>query len=154
MSESFDQKVELDIDKAEAAVDKRVEKIAAASDEVWLTNRKRVILFLLVLLSSLSLPYFRSLNDALPKTHPAIVAILSGLIVTALTYFPAVYVDKRYAISHAVLLGLLVAEFTVYGSPIGFPTPVVMSFFFFMFYVGESEADALWPPYYDDLERP
>lgn len=146
LREDFDK----DVDRAENEVDRGMERIAAASDEVWLTNRKRVILFLLVLLSSLSLPYFRSLNDAFPKTHPALIAMVSGLIVTAATYFPAVYVDKRYAISHAVLLGLLVAEFTVYGSPIGFPTPVVMSFFFFMFYVGESEADALWPIKYDE----
>lgn len=138
-----------DIDDFEKDVSQGVEKIAASSDEVWITNRKRVILFLLVLLSSLSLPYFRSLNDAFPKAHPALIAIVSGLIVTAITYFPAVYVDRRYAVSHAVLLGLLVAEFTVYGSPIGFPTPVVLSFFFFMFYVGESEADDLWPPEFD-----
>lgn len=128
-----------------------VERIAASSDEIWITNRKRIILFLLVLLSALSLPYFRSLNDALPKVHPALIAMISGAIVTALTYFPAVYVDKRFAVSHAVLLGLLVAEFTVYGSPIGFPTPVVLSFFFFMFYVGESEAADLWPAAFDEL---
>lgn len=121
----------------------------AVSDEVWITNRRRVVLFLLVTMAALSLPYFRSLNDALPRAHPALVAMLAGLIVTGITYFPALYVDKKYAISHAVLLGLLVAEFTVYGSPIGFPTPVVLSFFFFMFYVGEADAKYLWPPGYE-----
>ena len=42
-------------------------------------------------------------------------------------------------------MGLLTAEFCAYGAPIGFPTPVVISFYFFMFYIGESEAEHLWP---------
>lgn len=117
--------------------------------EVWITNRKRVILFMLVLLSSMSLPYFRALNDVFNRAPPALVAILAGVIVTVLAYFPAKYADERFGFSHAVLLGLLVAEFTVYGAPIGFPTPVVLSFFFFMFYVGESEAADLFPKDYD-----
>jgi hypothetical protein len=113
--------------------------------DIWLTNRRRVVLFLLVLLSSLSLPYFRRLNEIFPNTQPAFPALLAGLIVTLATYFPARYVDEKFALSHAVLFGLLVAEFVVYGAPLGFPTPVVISFFFFMFYIGESEAEALWP---------
>lgn len=113
--------------------------------EIWITNRRRIILFALVFLSSLSLPYFRKLNEIWPHTHPVWPALLAGVIVAVLTYIPAKLVDENYGFSHAVLLGLLVSEFTVYGAPLGFPTPVVISFFFFMFYIGESEADALWP---------
>jgi hypothetical protein len=128
-----------------------VEKAAGSGDsesklgEKWITNRKRLVLFSLVLLSSLSLPYFRKLNEVFPVTHPVWPAVLAGLIVTAVTYLPAKFADEKFGFSHAVLLGLLVSEFTVYGSPLGFPTPVVISFFFFMFYIGESEAESLWP---------
>ena len=115
-------------------------------EEVWISNSKRVILFTLVLLTSLSLPYFRVLNDY--NVHPALVSVLSGFIIMLLTYLPAKYADEQFGLSHALLLGLLVAEFTVYGSPIGFPTPMVISFFFFMFYIGESEAADLRPPAY------
>ena len=118
------------------------------ADEVWITNRRRVVLFTLVLLSALALPYFRALNDAFPMLHPAFSALMGGVIVAALVYFPMKYADPKYGFSHAVMMGLLTAEFTAYGAPIGFPTPVVISFFFFMFYIGESEADALWPKTY------
>jgi len=128
--------------------DNEIDCTEQAADEVWITNKRRVVLFSLVLLSSLALPYFRALNDALPNTHPAFVALLSGLIISALVYFPMKYADPKYGFSHAVMMGLLTAEFTAYGAPLGFPTPVVISFFFFMFYVGESEADHLWPPTY------
>jgi hypothetical protein len=113
--------------------------------DIWITNRRRVVLFFLVLVSSLSLPYFRKLNEIFPNAQPAFPAILAGIIVTCATYLPARYVDEKYALSHAALLGMLVAEFVVYGAPLGFPTPVVISFFYFMFYIAESEADALWP---------
>ena len=128
---------------------KELETVDDEAEEVWITNRRRVILFMLVLLSALSLPYFRALNDTFVNVHPAFIALLAGLIVTAVTFFPAKYADDKYGFSHAVLLGLLAAEFTVYGSPIGFPTPVVLSFFFFMFYVGEQEAVDLWPKTYN-----
>ena len=118
------------------------------ADEIWITNKRRVILFSLVLLSSLALPYFRALNDAMPNLHPGLTALVSGMIITALVYFPMKYADPKYGFSHAIMMGLLTAEFTAYGAPLGFPTPVVISFFFFMFYVGESEADHLWPKTY------
>ncbi len=124
------------------------EAAAEEMDDIWITNKRRVILFSLVLLSSLALPYFRALNDALPNVHPAFTALISGVIITALVYFPMKYADPKYGFSHAVMMGLLTAEFTAYGAPLGFPTPVVISFFFFMFYVGESEADHLWPTTY------
>ena len=127
---------------------KELDEATTEGQEVWITNRRRVILFMLVFMASLTLPYFRSLNEFFPNTHPAFVALLSGLVVASLCYLPARYADEKFGFSHAVLLGLLVAEFTVYGSPIGFPTPVVISFFFFMFYVGESEAAILWPKTY------
>lgn len=130
---------------------RELETTDEVTEEVWITNRRRVILFMLVLLSALSLPYFRALNDIFSNVHPAFVALLAGLIVTAITFFPAKYADDKYGFSHAVLLGLLTAEFTVYGSPVGFPTPVVLSFFFFMFYVGEQEANELWPKSYNGV---
>jgi hypothetical protein len=42
-------------------------------------------------------------------------------------------------------VGMLVAEFCVYGAPCSFPAPVAIAFFFFMFYYGFEEADHLWP---------
>ena len=113
--------------------------------EIWITNRKRLVLFALVLLSSLSLPYFRKFNELWPDVHPVWPALLAGVIVSIMIYLPAKLVDDKFGFSHAVLMGLLVSEFTVYGAPLGFPTPVVISFFLFMFYIGESEAEALWP---------
>ena len=128
-----------------------VEKAGGSGDseqnlgEKWITNRKRLVLFALVLMSSLSLPYFRKLNEIWPNVQPVWPAILAGIIVSLVVYLPAKFVDEEFGFSHAVLLGLLVSEFVVYGAPLGFPTPVVISFFFFMFYIGESEAKALWP---------
>lgn len=121
---------------------------ATPVEEVWITNRRRVVMFAVVAVSALSLPYFRVLNEAMPKVHPGLVALISGLIMAALVYFPMKYADHTYGLSHAIMMGLLVAEFTAYGAPLGFPTPVVISFFFFMFFVGESEADHLWPTTY------
>lgn len=135
----------------EEKIAKEFEEAGGDVQEVWISNRRRVILFMLVLMASLSLPYFRALNDVFGSVHPAFVALLAGFIVTAITFFPAKYADDKYGFSHALLLGLLVAEFTVYGSPIGFPTPVVLSFFFFMFYVGAEEAPQLWPNSYNGV---
>ena len=47
----------------------------APSDFVWVTNRKRVIMLMVVFIASMSLPYFRFFNELLPKTYPAIVAL-------------------------------------------------------------------------------
>jgi hypothetical protein len=82
--------------------DKVIETAEAEGEEVWITNKRRVILFSLVLLSSLALPYFRALNDALPNVHPAFTALISGLIITALVYFPMKYADPKYGFSHAL----------------------------------------------------
>lgn len=113
--------------------------------DVWVTNRKRVVLFLVVLGTSLVLPYFRKLNDMMPNVHPVWCALLAGIITTVVTYLPVVYADSKYGFSSAVLLGLLVAEFAVYGAPIGFPSPIMISFMLYMFYIGESEAEHLFP---------
>lgn len=127
---------------------------ALNTDEVWITNRKRIIMLMVVFIASMSLPYFRFFNESLPNTHPAIVALLNGGIAAVVAYFPMIYADPKYGFANAIMIGLLVAEFTTYGSPIGFPTPVVISFFFFMFYVGESEAAHLWPcTYANDCDK-
>lgn len=118
-------------------------------EETWITNRKRVIMYLVVFIATMSLPYFRYFNEVFPKTHPAIIAVLNGVIATVVSYFPMIYADPTYGFAHAIMIGLLVAEFTTYGAPIGFPTPVVISFFVFMFAIGESEADHLWPCTYE-----
>ena len=125
-----------------------VEDCTTSAEEVWITNKRRVVMFAIVLMSAMSLPYFRAMNDYFPLIHPGLIAVLSGLIVMFLTYFPMRWADPVYGFSHALMMGLLVAEFTAYGAPIGFPTPVVISFFFFMFYIGESEASHLWPKTY------
>jgi len=114
-------------------------------------NKKVVIILTIVLASSLSLPYFRKLNDVFfPTVHPALLALISGLMVTAFAYLPLRFADPKYAFSSAVLIGLLVAEFSVYGAPFDFPLPVAVSFFFFMFYYGYAEASHLWPQQYQD----
>lgn len=127
-----------------------VESVASdlSEDAAWFSNRKTLIVLMIVLGSSMSLPYFRKFNDWYPNTHPALTALMAGLFVTAVTYAPMLYGDPKYAFSNSVLLGLLVAEFVVYGAPFDFPAPVAISFFFFMFYYGREEAPHLWPPLY------
>lgn len=115
---------------------------------VWFSNRKTLVVLMVVLAASLSLPYFRKLNDWYPQTHPALLAIVAGIIVTVLSYPPMLYADPKYSFSSAVLLGLLTSEFVVYGAPMYFPPPLAISFFFFMFYYGRDEADHLWPSAY------
>ena len=116
--------------------------------EQWYQNNKIPLLYLVVLAASMSLPYFRKLNDLLPRVHPGLVAVLAGVIITVLTYGPMRYADPKMAFSHALLLGLLVSEFVVYGAPFHFPAPVAISFFFFMFSYGVEESDHLWPKCY------
>lgn len=113
----------------------------------WYSNHRTLMVLFVVLGSSLSLPYFRKLNDWLPYTHPALLALVGGVITTIVTYLPMKYADPKYAFSNAVLVGLLVAEFTVYGAPFNFPAPVAISFFFFMYFYGREEAQHLWPPH-------
>jgi uncharacterized membrane protein len=114
----------------------------------WFKNSRTALLLLVVLASALTLPYFRKFQDWFPKTHPAFLAMFAGVIITSITYPPMRYADPKYAFSHAVLLGLLVAEFVVYGAPFDFPAPVAVSFFFFMFTYGAAEADHLFPDTY------
>ena len=115
-------------------------------NEIWFNNRKKVALFILACAVSLAVPYFRKFNEMWPHVHPVWPSILAGVIVALVTYFPAKYADSKYGFSHAVLMGLLVSEFCVYGAPKGLvSSPVLISFFLYMFYIGESEADHLWP---------
>ena len=61
------------------------------------------------------------------------------------------YADPKYALSNAVLVGLLVAEFTIYGAPFDYPAPVAVSFFIFMYTYGREEAPYLWPKGYESI---
>lgn len=116
-----------------------------AGGSSWYANTNTVVSLLIVLAASLSLPYFRKLNEWFPRHHPGLLALVSGTVVMILTY-PAMRVaDRKYAFSNAVLLGLLVAEFCVYGAPLDFPAPVAISFFFFMYSYGRVETEHLWP---------
>jgi hypothetical protein len=125
----------------------RNEGLAAdlTASEIWYENHKTVLVLLLVLAASLTLPYFRVLNDYYPNAPPALVAVLAGAIVAVVVYLPMRYGSPKYALSNAMLVGMLVAEFCVYGAPCTFPAPVAIAFFFFMFYYGFEEADHLWP---------
>lgn len=114
----------------------------------WYSNTRTLMVLMIILASSLSLPYFRKLLDWFPGHHPAMHAIVAGLIITVITYPPMRYADRKYAFSNAVLLGLLVAEFVIYGAPFDFPAPVAISFFFFMYLFGREEAEHLWPDEY------
>ena len=129
---------------------KNVENASAGGggEENWYENNRIPLMYLVVLASSMSLPYFRKLNEWLPNVHPGVVALLAGTIVTVLTYGPMKFTDPKYAFSNALLLGLLVAEFVVYGAPKHFPAPVAIAFFFFMYSYGLEEAPHLWPPQY------
>lgn len=113
----------------------------------WYENRVP-LMYLVVMAAAMSLPYFRKLNSWMPQTHPAVVAIFAGIIITFMAYAPMKFAEPKYAFSNAMLLGLLVAEFVVYGAPYDFPAPVAISFFFFMFTYGNEEAAHLWPKEY------
>lgn len=77
----------------------------------WFKDGHSLVKILLVLLALLSLPYFSAFSGSiLPHIHPALSALLSGVIVNQ-----AVYPSMRGAgLTYAVLLGLLVAEFVAY----------------------------------------
>lgn len=116
--------------------------------EPWWDSHKRILMLVVVLLASLSLPYFRYLNTNFPNVHPAVLACIAGGFVTMLIYLPMRWTDEKFAFSHAVLAGLLVAEFCVYGAPLDV-RPVAIAFFFFMFFYGVEEANHLWPSNYE-----
>ena len=115
----------------------------------WYENAKAFFVMLIVFASCLSLPYFRKLNDYFPSWHPAFAALVSGVIVTVLTYPPMRLADRKYAFSNSILLGLLVAEVNIYGAPFSFPAPILISFFAFMYYIGRQDADNLFPDTYN-----
>lgn len=113
--------------------------------EMWYENHKTLLLVLVVLSAALSMPYFRILNDNLMEIHPALVSIIAGIIIILASYLPLRYVSEKFAFSNAVLLGLIVAKFSVYGAPCNFPAPLLIAFFFFMFFFGYEEREHLWP---------
>ena len=120
----------------------------SADNLVWYNNTRTALVLLIVLATALSMPYFRRIQDMFPRHHPALIALFSGMVVTGLTYPVMRFADPKYAFSNAVLLGLLIAEFVVYGAPYDFPAPIAISFFFFMYLYGRAESEHLWPKTY------
>lgn len=118
----------------------------------WYFDENTIIMLLVVGATAVSLPMYRRLNDALPHVHPGAVAVIASFIAGMLALPFMMYADPKYGISSAVLLGLLVGEFVVYGAPLKgeIIAPVAVSFFFFMFLYGLQEAAHLWPENYED----
>lgn len=115
----------------------------------WYNNWKFVLSIFIVLASAFTLPLYRNLNNYFIDKHPALLALFSGMIAAFMTYLPLLVLDPKYSLSDAILIGLLVAEFNVYGAPLDLPAPVVVSFFVFMYTIGRDEANFLWPTTYD-----
>lgn len=115
------------------------------AEEAWYDNSRTVIVLLTILASAVSLPYFFKLQTMVPTAHPVLPAIAAGVIVALVTFPPMRFADPKYALSNSVLLGLLVAEFNIYGAPYEFPAPIAIAFFFFMYLFGRGEAAHLWP---------
>ena len=126
-------------------VEHAIEKDILSTERVWYENQKAFLLILVVFAASLSLPYFRVLNDTLHDTHPVVVAVLAGVSMAAITYLPMHYINNKFALSNAVLIGLIVSKFCVYGAPCSYPAPLLIAFFFFMFFYGYEEREHLWP---------
>jgi hypothetical protein len=126
-------------------IEHAIEEDIVSSERVWYENQKTFLLILLIFVAALSLPYFRIINDALPNTHPVVVALGAGVFVTAMMYLPMHYINSKYALSSSVLFGILVAEFCVFGAPCHFPAPIVIALFFFIFYHAYEEREHLWP---------
>ena len=122
--------------------------VASEPTAVWYSDEKQVLVILIILAAALTLPYFRDFNIRFTETHPAILALLGGFITAVALYLPMRYADPKFAFSNAVLIGLLVAEFNVYGALSEFPAPVVVAFFFFMYLYGRNEAEHMWPTEY------
>lgn len=119
---------------------------SSSTDDAMATKAGNLPLILMVVFAaSMSLPYFRWFNTTFVDLHPGLAALASGVLATAATYPALRFADEKYAFSSALLIGLLVAEFSVYGAPLEFPGPVVVAFFFFMFFMGYEEAAHLWP---------
>lgn len=114
----------------------------------WYNNGRFLLSLIIVILSAFSLPLYRNLNIFFTNWHPAFHALIGGIIGAMLTYLPMLVLDRKYALSNAILIGLLIAEFNVYGAPLDLPAPVVISFFVFMYTIGRDEAVHLWPKTY------
>jgi hypothetical protein len=121
---------------------------AAAGAPAWYKDSRYLLQILLLVVTAFTLPFYRNLNTYFTEVHPALLAVLGGVFAGLLAYVPMLLLSPRYSLSHAVLVGLLVAEFNVYGAPIDLPAPIIISFFIFMHTYGASEADHLWPTTY------
>lgn len=113
-------------------------------------NLKSLLSNLVIVTCSLSIPFFRVLSDWFPGQHPVFAALLAGLFISIVTYPAMLLADHKFALSNAVLLGLLVSEFTIYGAPYGYSSPLTVTFFLFMYYMGREEAEHLWPESYEN----
>lgn len=122
--------------------------VSDSENVVWYNNTRTALVLLIILASALSMPYFRMLQEMFPERHPALVALLAGVMITLFTYPMMRFADPKFALSNAILLGLLVAEFVVYGAPYDFPAPIAISFFYFMYLYGRAESEHLWPENY------
>lgn len=122
---------------------KTTDELNQSLAKVW--DAQEYGIMVIIAICGLLLPYTRTINNLYPDWPPAISSLVSGFIAFLVTYLPFSYVDKKYALSDAVLVGLLVAEFSVYGGTIGATSLVPLSFFMFMFSYGRDEADHLWP---------
>lgn len=102
-----------------------------------------LIVPLLAVLSPMVIEHHAGLNAKLP--HQAAVALAYGAIVAAVSYFLMTYVpflkEERYALNKAVLLGLLVAEVTVFSASPALPSVVLIAFFMFMYLFGIAEVE-------------
>lgn len=121
----------------------------------WYSDPRSLLILALLLMVAFSLPLFRYLNEAFPWMHPAFVAVLGGAITTVLVAPAMIYADPKYGFSSAVLAGLLVGEFIVYGAPLRGQTagPVAITFFLYMHLVGLQEANSLWPEEYEQHRK-
>lgn len=87
-------------------------------------------------LAALSPMILARLFERVPITDPG-RAIIFGLIVFALAYLLMTYVpglrEEQHAVNKALLLGLLVTEFTVFSASPKTPSIVLIVFFLFIY---------------------
>lgn len=118
-------------------------------DVKWYRQPKTFVMVATVLAAALSLPHFRRLNEEFSDAPPALLALAAGAFVSLLSYPPLLYAeadeDRKFALSSAVQLGLIVAKFCVYGAPQELPLPVTIFFFLFMYTYGYDKRNHYWP---------
>jgi hypothetical protein len=95
--------------------------------------------FVVPLLAALS-PMF--LSRMLKDVHQVYRALVFGVIVAAASYVlmsHGWFKEDHHAVNKAVLLGLLVAELTIFSSSEKIPSIVLILFFLFMYFLGMAE---------------